>query len=360
MKYSKLILSILFAVIMSVVAAFSTCYVAASMGVILPMWAVALGVFVISIIPKPQIPGIAMAGVYKEVWTGEIIKALSKGELGTFLDGIRDYSRYVSAVGDENQAIHLTYFGVDPAVLINNTTYPIPVTALNGEDVVISLDKYQTEATPITDDELYALSYDKMTVVKERHASAILKTKIRKALHALAPSGNTAAMPVLLTTGADDGTGRKRLVWADLVDLKRKCDELQISEEGRRLVLTTDHENDLLLLDNKFKDQYYNAASGKPYSALGFEFYSYVACPYYTPSTKAKLSFGATPAGTDRRASIFFSMERAARATGWTKMYYSEAKSDPTMQRNLVNFRHNYIVMPTREEARGAIVSANV
>lgn len=354
MKYTKLIISILCSMLFAIVAA-----VGASMAFEVAVWPVAMGIFAIALIPKPQIPGIAMMGVYKEVWTGEVIKALSKGEVGLFLDGIRDYSRYVSAVGDENQAIHLNFFGVDPAVLINNTTYPIPVTALNGEDVVLSLDKYQTEATPVTDDELYALSYDKIGVVKDRHAAAILKTKIRKALHALAPSGNTTKMPVLVTTGADDGTGRKRLTWADLVNLKKALDELEISDEGRRLVLCADHENDLLLLDSKFKDQYFNATSGKPYSQLGFEFFSYIACPYYTPTTKAKLSFGATPAATDRRASVFFSMERAAKATGWTKMYYSEAKNDPTMQRNLVNFRHNFIVMPTREEARGAIVSAN-
>lgn len=360
MKYSKLILSILFAVIMSVVAAFSTCYVAASMGVILPMWAVALGVFVLSIIPKPQIPGIAMAGVYKEVWTGEVIKALSaKGE-GAFLDGIPDFSQYVVAVGDEMQVIHNTYFGVQPDVLINNTTYPIPIQELNGADIPITLDKYQTKATPVTDDELYALNYDKIGLVKGVHADAINESKIQKAIHSLAPGSNTAAMPVLVTTGEDDGTGRKRLIWPDLVSLKKQCDELSIPKLGRRLVLCTDHENDMLLIDPKFQDQFYDAASGKVYNRLGFEFYSYVANPYFNPATKTKLAYGAVTVATDRQASVFFSLKRAGKATGWTKMYYSEAKSDPLTQRNLINFRHNAIVLPLREEARGAIVSANV
>jgi hypothetical protein len=52
-------------------------------------------------------------------------------------------------------------------------------------------------------------------------------------------------------------------------------------------------------------------------------------------------------------------LERAAKAQGWTKMYYSEAAKDPAYQRNMMNFRHHFIVMPTREEARGAIVSDN-
>ena len=124
--------------------------------------------------------------------------------------------------------------------------------------------------------------------------------------------------------------------------------------------LDTNHANDLLLLDQKFKEQFYNVASGVPYSALGFEFFQYVANPYFNSATKVKLAYGAIPAVTDRRATIAFSLERAARANGWTKMYFSEAKADTENQRNLVNFRHNAIVLPTREEARGAIISATI
>lgn len=315
--------------------------------------------FTASLIPQ-ELAGSFRSGVYKEVWTGEVIKALEAAQKTTFLEGIRDYSQYVSNVGDEAQGIHMTYFGVEPEVFINNTTYPIPIQELNGEDVIITLDKYQTKATPVTDDELYALAYDKMKMVKDAHGNAISKTKVKKALHALAPGSNTAKMPVLLTTGDDDGTGRKRLTYADLVRFKTALDNLEVPEEGRRLVLCSDHENDLIIADQKFKDQYYNAASGKPYSQFGFEFFSFMQSPYYNPATLAKLSFGAVPAATDRRATIFFSLERASKASGWTKMYYSEAAKDPQMQRNLINFRHHYIVMPTREEGRGAIVSANV
>lgn len=351
---ARFIVSFLMSLLVSVIAGSG---IALATG--LPPMAVSGGLLTLSLVPGIQ-PTAALATVYREVWTGEVVKAFTALLKATFLDGIKDYSRYVSAVGDEAQAIHLVYMGVEPDVLINNTTYPIPEQVLGEEDIVITLDKFQTKQTPVTDDELYALSYDKMGNVKDSHSTAIAKSKIRKAIHSLAPSGNTAAMPVLVTTGADDGTGRKRLIYADLIALKSALDKLQVPEEGRRLVLCTDHENDLLALDPKFKDQYYNAASGKPYSAFGFDFYSYAGNPYYVPATKVKLSFGAVPGATDRRATVFFSMERAAKASGWTKMYFSEAKSDPAMQRNMMNFRHNYIVMPTREEGRGAIISGNV
>ena len=355
MKAFKLFASVLLSILVSTVMGGSVA-VAASLPV-LPT----IGAFTIaSFIPTGLTGGFSMATVYREVWTGEVLKALSTAEKATFLDGIANYDRHVSAVGDEAQAIHLVYMGVEPDVLINNTTYPIPLQVLDQEDVVIQLDKYNTKGTPVTDDELYAVSYQKIQTVKDRHASAIAKSKIAKAIHALAPSGDTAKMPVILTTGADDGTGRKKLVWADLLILKRKLDALLVPAEGRRLELSNDHLNDLLESDEKFRDQFYSSTTGTLYNRYGFEFHNYVNMPYYTVATKAKKSFGATPAAGDRQASVFFSLERAAKATGWTKMYFSEAASDPENQRNIINFRHHFIVMPTREEARGAIISASV
>jgi hypothetical protein len=349
------ILRIFYSILLSIVAGVG---IASATG--LNPLPVAGALFTISIIPKPSMSGICSATVYKEVWTGRVVEQLSTEEKGTFLDGIEDFSNYVSNAGDEMQVIHLVYMGVEPAVLINNTTYPIPITALDQEDIPISLDKYQTEVTPITDDEIYALSYDKIQVVKNKHTKAISKNKIKKSIHALAPGSETATMPILLTTGADDGTGRKRLVPADLIRLKKECDDLQMDDIGRRLVLCNDHVNDILLWDKKYEVQFYNDSTGKTNNYnYGFEFHQYVANPYFSQA-KVKRAFGAVPVAGDRRASVLFSMSRAAKAQGWTKMYYSLASTDPQNQRNLVNFRHNFIVLPTREEGRAAIISANV
>lgn len=352
---SKLILSLLFSLMVSVFGG-----VGFGMALGVSSYLVTAAIFTASFIPLGT-SGMTLAGVLREVWTGKVIEELSTLENSTFLDGIEDFSRYVADVGNEMQVIHLVYMGVLPDVLINNTTYPIPIQELGQEDIAITLDKYQTKGTPVTDDELYALSYAKIETVKSKHAKSIGRNKIQKAIHSLAPSvGNNNNMPVLLTTGEDDGTGRKRLIIKDIITLKAKLDKLQVPPMGRRLVLCDDHVNDLLLVDQKFKDQYYNYTTGVIARMHGFDVYEYVGNPYYSPATKVKLAFGAIPAGTDRQASIFFSLERAAKAAGWTKMYYSEAKSDPEHQRNLMNFRHNFIVLPTREDARGAIISGNV
>lgn len=295
--------------------------------------------------------GCAFEGVLTEVWTGELVKKLRAGTEATWLDGIPDYSDKA-----ENDIIHLIDVGGDPDVLINNTTYPIPIQDLEDGDIPIGLDKYQTKATRVTDDELYASSYDKMSSVKERHGDAILENKFKKAIHALAPQKHTAATPVIMTTGPEIN-GRRRLMIRDIIALKEKFDKMQVPTQGRRLVLSTDHANDLLLQDQTFKEQYYNYTSGKIANMYGFEVYEFVSNPYFTVNG-VKKEYKAVPSATDCQASVAFYVKRMFKAAGTTKMYYSEAKNNPTTQESLVNFRHYFIVLPKKQEAIGAIASS--
>lgn len=293
------------------------------------------------------------AGVYTEVWTGELVKFLRRGMEATFLDGIPDASSLVN-----NDVIHLVEVGVDPDVLINNTTYPIPLQALDDADIAIQLDKFQTKVTPVTDDELYAISYDKMTRVKESHGQAIHDSKFTKAAHALCATQNTATTPVLKTTGSVDSvTGRRKMVVADLVSLKRAMDSLKVPVEGRRLVLCNDHVNDLLETSQAFKEQYNidrnNGTVGRLY---GFDIYEYANNPLYT-TAGVKKALGASADTGEFQCSFAFYTQRVFKATGSTKMYYSEAGTDPEYQRNKINFRHYFICLFKKADAGAVMMS---
>lgn len=293
------------------------------------------------------------AGVYTEVWTGELVKFLRRGMEATFLDGIPDASSLVN-----NDVIHLVEVGVDPDVLINNTTYPIPLQALDDADIAIQLDKFQTKVTPVTDDELYAISYDKMTRVKESHGQAIHDSKFTKAAHALCATQNTATTPVLKTTGSVDSvTGRRKMVVADLVSLKRAMDSLKVPVEGRRLVLCNDHVNDLLETSQAFKEQYNidrnNGTVGRLY---GFDIYEYANNPLYT-TAGVKKALGASADTGEFQCSFAFYTQRVFKATGSTKMYYSEAGTDPEYQRNKINFRHYFICLFKKADAGVVMMS---
>lgn len=308
-------------------------------GIVLPM---ALGKF----LPK----GSALEGVYTEVWTGELVKQLRGGMSASWLDGVSDYSAAVN-----NEVVHLVDVGGDPDVLINNTTYPIAAQELEDGDIALGLDKFQTKKTAVSDDQLFAISYDKMGSVIERHGDAITIAKFKKAAHALAPNSNTAKTPVVPTSGEDDN-GRKKCTRKDIIALKRKLDALQVPTAGRRLVLCSDHVNDLLEDDQKFRDQYYNYTTGKIANMYGFEVYEFENCPYFTKEG-TKVPFKNSPSGTDHQASFCFYTKRVFRAQGSTKMYYRDAQTNPDYQQNEVNFRHYYIVLPKKMEAIGAIYS---
>lgn len=297
--------------------------------------------------------GSLRAGVYTEIWTGELVKHLRRGLEATFLDGIPDSSSIVN-----NDVIHLVEVGVDPDVLINNTTYPIPLQALDDKDIAIKLDKFQTKVTPITDDELYALSYDKMARVKESHGNSINDSKFAKAAHALCAQKNTATTPVLKTTGEKDPvTGRLKMTANDLLNLKRALDKLKVPAQGRCLVLCSDHANDLLEVSQVFKEQYnINRNDGTVGRLYGFDIYEFGNNPLYT-TAGVKKDVGATAEAGEFQCSFAFYTQRVFKATGSTKMYYSEAATDPEYQRNKINFRHYFICMPKKADAGAVMMS---
>ena len=320
--------------------------------------AVLLAIFLTACFPSSK--RVLRANVFTEIWTGEMIKKFRTApeNLGWY-DRIRSFDH---AVG--NDVIHFVEIGGDPNVLVNNNTYPLAIQSLADADKPISLDKFETTATPVTADELYACSYDKMASVIERHKEAINEKKHAKGIHAIAPQQHTDDTPVLLTTGANaaDGT-RKMFTFADLAAAKRTCDKMRMPKNDRILVLCSDHVNDLLETEQKFKEHYnINQTEGKIARLYGFDIYEYDETPYYNAATKAKLAWGAVPsASTDRQCSVFYSNGRMMKANGSVEFYHSEAKNDPLHHRNLLNFGTRSICMPlSAKKATGAIVSAKV
>ncbi|HSW64836.1 MAG TPA: hypothetical protein VLH56_16230, partial [Dissulfurispiraceae bacterium] len=206
-------------------------------------------------------------------------------------------------------------------------------------------------------DELEAIHHNKMESVIERHRAVITETKHDKAIHAFAPQSNTTLTPIVGTSGAVKD-GRQTLTRQDIVALKGEFDRLKVPLNDRVLVLCSDHVNDLLLLDQKFVDQYYKYETGKIMNLLGFQIYEYVGNPYYNGTTRAKNAFGAALVpGTDFQASVAFAASRMFKCAGTTKTYLSRAENNPTTQENLINFRHRYIALPKKQEAIAAIVS---
>ncbi|MEE9408133.1 MAG: hypothetical protein V3V28_08670 [Polaribacter sp.] len=300
-----------------------------------------------------------MAGLNQEVWTDVAVLQYRETEDAQFLNEITDESRHVNDTkSGKNQTIHLVDIGIDPEVLINNTTYPIPAAAQTDADIPINLDKYQTYVTNVTDDELDYIAYDKVKIVQQKHVKAIMARKHAKAAHALTPSTNTANTPILVTTG-ETVDGRKRLIRRDVLTLKSAWDKLKIPQSQRILVLCSDHYNDLLWEAIEMKKSADHLSSNE-FGLLkqrieGFKTYWYVDCPHITVATKVKKSFGSIPGAGDKEASFAFVSDDMFKAMGATVFY--EDKPTPRTQQWEFNMKHFFIVLPRKARGIAAIVS---
>lgn len=242
-----------------------------------------------------------------------------------------------------NDAIKIPKRGTAPKVLINNQIYPIQSNKREDGHIIVALNKYDTENTTVTDDELNALPYDKLGDVQQQHREELEDKTAEHALYSIAPD-NSATTPVLKTTGADDGTGRKRLTSQDLINFKNKLDKLLVPKQGRVLVLCPDHIGDLLVEDLSFKQRYHDANGGKIASSYyGFEIYESTYAPKYDKTTLNKLPFGSATAGVE--ASVTFYKKNVIKATGTAKRYTQTAADNPTMRENTIGFRVYFVAV---------------
>ncbi len=246
-----------------------------------------------------------------------------------------------------------------PAVLINNTVYPIATAGREDEHVVVSLNKYDTENREVTDDELYAIAYDKEGDVNLELKEELEEKTTDHALHSISPISNSTDTPVLETTGEDDGTGRKRLTRKDLIKLKDRLDKLKVPKKGRILVLSSTHANDLLDEDSSFEKGYHNRVDGAiSINYYGFKIYEDVYTPTYDDVSLEKLAFDSVNAG--RTSSIVFHKKSTAKAKGTVTRYARSSKQDPEHRKSVMGYRMYFGCYALMDQGQAAILDGKV
>jgi len=297
-------------------------------------------------IPEGVLPATV---VFKSVYEDELLKGL-KTIKNNFLSRIPDKSYLL-----EGNTINYNKIGAKPNVLIDNNTYPIAAAQRIDEGKVVNLRKLTTEATIITRDEIHNLPYDKNNSVIIQHKEALLEEYYKLALYSFAPTSNASKMPVLVTTGEDDGTGRKRLTKEDLIKFRKLLTSLGVGECD--LVLCADHVEDIMLWSQAFENQYHNIASGIIVPLYGFNIWQGQGyAPRYDSGTK--VAYGAAPSGTEVKASVAYVPNRMFRAYGDVEMFFTPATA--RTHQDEVNFDAYFIAAPKDDEGRGAIISGTV
>lgn len=214
----------------------------------------------------------------------------------------------------------ITADGIRRNKLINNVGFRVNNTqeftpkAMNGENLIIPWEKYDTEPTSCTDEEMRALSFDKRSAIRQKHNESFQIGIRNHILWKLAPTDNSKEeMPIFQTTGANDGSGRRRMCWVDLVNLSKWNLEQNFQMENQMYItLSAMHWADLILdkdASSYFKDRttFIDPSTGMTKPFMGLQFFQNNDTPYYDLTEKEILEEGGTPVGgTHERATTLF------------------------------------------------------
>lgn len=282
----------------------------------------------------------------KEVWINQIKEGFYPND--SFLAKVTDFSGLV-----DNNKLHIPSAGIDPTVMINNTTYPINIVKRADDDNEISLVRFETENTLVRRPEVIEYSYDQLESVIRQHRETLRTTVAQKAIHAFAPNENGGYTPTTPTTG-DVYNGRKRMTFDDILTLKELFDNAKIPLDKRFIVLHPSHVTDLLKADIKLFKELTNIVDGEPIRFGGFGCFTFPDMPFYD-NTGAKLPFGAAGLSTDGFASVAFQSDEVMKADGSIYMY--SRIDDPEERATIVGFDKRFVALPIRGRGVGAIIS---
>jgi hypothetical protein len=296
--------------------------------------------------------GSLMVGVNKEIWLPLIMEGFYL--MGEWITRSVDMSAFV-----EYDVINLAEAGVDPDVLINTTTFPIPMAQRTDAYKALTLDTYDSENTVVRNVEAMEVAYDKRASVTRQHQKAIFDKFCLKVAHSWCPNAHSALTPIIAATGADNGDGLKRMKLADILSLQKAFNKARIPQRGRCLLLCSEHLSDLLLEDKDLFKTYANIKEGSVARIYGFDTYVEEATPTFNKTTGVKVAFGAAPApATDTHSSIAWQEDEVMRADGSVDMFLRA--NDPEQRGDVIGFEKRALGLPIREKGIGAIYSPAV
>lgn len=302
----------------------------------------------LSLMPSGADSSVAYAGLNKEIWLPEILEGFYADDM--FVSEARDLSAFVS-----NDTINLAEAGANPDVLLNNTTYPVPFATRTDIPIALSLETLDTENTLIQSIEIAELSYDKRQSVVYGHRQALRMFVLERAAFNWSPATNGALTPLLQTTGTNDGNGRKAMKFSDLSRLKRAFNDAEIPEEGRIIVLSSRHLEDL---ENEDRVLYNSLLNTRVIYGFKVYFLAGKRLPRYNHTTGAKVAFAAAAAATDSRATIAFHKDEVMRCQGSMDLFIRE--KDPELRGDMMGFQMRNLTLPMRNKGIAAIYSPAV
>ena len=282
--------------------------------------------------------------IEKQIWISMLMEGFYPSR--TFLSRSVDMTAMV-----EYNKINLAEAGVDPEVLVDNTTFPVPTATRSDTALELPLHTFDTKNTVVRNVEAMELAYDKMDSGVRQHRNTLQAKTAAFAANSWAPNTSKDLTPVKATSGADNRRGLKALSFQDILDMDAWFRSKDIDPATMVAVLNPYHLADLMAEDMKL---YKEMLTGN--KIFGFDLYTFSQLPYYNASTGAKVAFGTAAAETDTQCSLFYCETEVMRADGDIEVFAKY--KDPEQRGDVIGFQKRFTALPIRNKYQAAIYSA--
>jgi len=271
--------------------------------------------------------------IQTEVWARDIAEKLFPAD--TFvMDSVSD-DMWV-----DNKTVHRPQAGALPTVERNRSTFPAPLVKRTDTDNTYNLDEFTSTPSLIQDIEEIETSYAKRTSVLQNHINEQNKQIANYLQWVWAATGSaniirTSGDATDANTVGATGT-RKKLTVQDIMDARKKMDDMDIPEAGRCLLLPASMYNNLIidekaiLMSKDFRGAA-DMSNGVLNMLLGFKIYKRGrnnVLRYTNAATPVKKDSTAAGAATDNAAALVWHKEFVAKAKGSIKVYADEDKPE--------------------------------
>lgn len=283
--------------------------------------------------------------ISKELWLNLIMEGLVPDN--SFLTHSKDLSSSV-----EYNKLHLAEAGVEPKVLIDNSSYPIKVTSRDDIPHELILHTFDTENTVVRSIEKKEASYDKMDSVVTGHRNSLRRQTTAYAAHAWAPQRNSETSPVFATTGSTTVRNTKAFRFEDFLRMDNIFRDFDVDPTTLVVVLSNAARADLMAEDMKLYRQI--LADNKLFS---FKLSTTSVLPSYNRSSGEKNAFGAAIGSGNGVACLVFSSDYTFRANGNIDMFVKY--NDPQERGDVVGFQQRFTAGPITGKYIGAIYEAS-
>lgn len=246
--------------------------------------------------------------------------------------------------------LHLQEAGIDPEVLVDNDVWPIPVTTRVDIPLELPLHTFDTVNTLVRNVEEKESSYNKMESVVRSHRNSLKKKISRHAAYNWCPSKDSEMTPVLVSDGAVNKAGLKRISFEDILTMEARFRALEVEMDSLVVVLNPIHLADLQAEDLKLYKEV--LAAGKIFNSKLFTF---PGLPYFDTTTGQKKAFGSAITATDSQASLMYCETEVCLARGDTEVF--ARYKDPKDRGDIIGFQQRAMALPIRGKYIGAIYS---